>query len=312
MNLLQTISKKVTRAANLVLNPIESLFAPHDFPREHAPVFIIGAPRSGSTLFYQLLVNHFDFGYLTNFHCQYYGFPYLAHKLAKPWIPKQFPYVEYKSEHGRTQGTWSPSECGEFWYRWFRRFPQYVSLEEANTRKMHDVRRVVSGLISVMQKPLLFKNMNCALRLRPLNVAFPEAVFLVISRDTLSCAESLLMTRKRVHNDFNKWWSMEPPNVEYLRTLSSEEQVIRQIRSIYSLIEKDAAVIGKDRFLYVCYQDLCTDVYATMRQVQNFLNGHDIHVNILRDNIPPSFEIKEHHQLDSGITQRLRSIIDES
>jgi len=44
-----------------------------DTPLRYPPLFIIGPPRTGSTLLYQLVVQRFDVGYLANRHCRLYG-----------------------------------------------------------------------------------------------------------------------------------------------------------------------------------------------------------------------------------------------
>lgn len=308
MNPSQIFFKKLTRAANLALNPLEPLFSARDFPRGLAPVFVIGAPRSGSTLLYQTLVNRFDFGYLSNFHCKYYGFPSLAHRLAKSRIPNPLPHVEYQSEHGKTEGEWSPSECGEFWYRWFRRKPVYVPMQDADKTKMKYMRRAIAGLTNVFQKPLLFKNLYCSLRLAPIHAAIPESVFIVIHRDPFQNAQSLLLGRQRVHGNFSTWWSAEPPNIEHLRTLPPEEQVAGQIAGIYQLIERDSQTIGAERFLHIQYERFCADVNDTMSQVHTFLNGHKIQVNF-KGKTPDVFNVSNENKLGAETSNRLHKAI---
>ena len=39
---------------------------------EKPPIFIIGPPRSGSTLLYQVLTSYFDLSYFKNLHSKYY------------------------------------------------------------------------------------------------------------------------------------------------------------------------------------------------------------------------------------------------
>ena len=45
---------------------------------DYPPIFIIGAPRSGSTLLLQAIIEVFDLGYISNCHCNWYGAPALA------------------------------------------------------------------------------------------------------------------------------------------------------------------------------------------------------------------------------------------
>ncbi len=294
---------------NSLLQHVEPWFAPQGYPIAHSPIFIIGAPRSGSTLLYQVLVNRFKFGYLANLHDKYFGFPYFVEMLAGKLRPKDF-HATYKSMHGRTDELWGPSESGSFWYRWFRRKPQYVPLGEVDPKKMEQLKRVMAGLISAFHSPILFKNMPCALRLQPLASAFPNAVFLVIRRDLLMTAQSILETRQRIHSDVRIWWSMEPPDIDEIKTLEPEQQVVRQICSIYNLIDRDAVQIGRDRFLFITYEDFCADVHGVTNRVQEFLKKHEIEVEI-RGEVPPSFKISRNVRLDQPITDRLIRAIDQ-
>jgi len=49
----------------------------------YPPIFIVGAPRSGSTLLYQLLAYYYNFSYFTNYSSLFYrdGQQYLVSYL---------------------------------------------------------------------------------------------------------------------------------------------------------------------------------------------------------------------------------------
>ena len=65
----------ITSLENLTLKKIE-------YQREY-PVFIIGLPRSGSTLLFQLLINNFKFSYFTNLVNVFFRCPVLILKIFK-------------------------------------------------------------------------------------------------------------------------------------------------------------------------------------------------------------------------------------
>jgi hypothetical protein len=264
-----SIQSRSLNIINRTLDAAEKSLAPGRGTFCFSPTFIIGAPRSGSTVFYQTLVNAFSFGYLTNLHCQLYGAPYLLQAAVGRWLPQaQSPYT---SEHGQVDGLMSPSECGQFWYRWFRRRPQYVPIEDIDMRQLQSLRRVLIGLTNAFGQPLLFKNLNCALRLQPLAALLPEARFIYIRRNPLWMAQSLLLGRQRVHGNKDIWWSLEPPNIDELRGLPPEEQVVRQVDSIHRLILKEMQTIGPERFLSVPFENFCSDVRGTLGAVRLFL-----------------------------------------
>jgi hypothetical protein len=243
---------------------------------ETPPVFIIGPPRSGSTLLYQCLVNTLDFGYLANVHGLVYGAPTLVEHLTHATDrPRNFPY---RSEFGRTRGAWSPSECGEFWYRFFRKNPQYVSAHHVTDRKKQELRNVIATLSRIMKRPLLIKNMPNALRLGPLAQALPSAVYLVTRRQELATARSILGARLSLHGNYERWWSMAPPRTDGVRNLPPTLQVLEQIRSVYDEIDTHREKMSRDLFLDVSYESFCANPGQQIARIKTYLESHGIAV----------------------------------
>ena len=305
MKILERSKSIGIRAVNSLLDPVERVFAPRKSAFAFPPVFIIGAPRSGSTLLFQTLVNAYRFGYLSNLHCLCYGFPYLLQVL----VGRRLPDVNssYTSTYGYIEGLSSPSECGEFWYRWFRRRPQYIPLEEIDLAGLRSLRQVLIGLTDTFGLPLLFKNMPCALRLQPLSAILPEARFLFVRRHALWTAQSILFARLQVHGNKATWWSMEPPNVESLRNLPPEEQAVRQIAAIHELIDRDRRTIGEERFLEISFEDFCRNVHETLEQVAHFLQQGSVGLTP-RSSVPETFPVSQTVGLPQDEFQKLQSV----
>ena len=64
---IKKLSKHLIILANNFLGFLEPYFYPKKTPQKLNPIFIIGAPRSGSTLLYQVLTHRYKFIYLNNF-----------------------------------------------------------------------------------------------------------------------------------------------------------------------------------------------------------------------------------------------------
>ena len=263
-------------------------------PLPNRPILIIGAPRTGSTLLYQVLTENLDVGYMSNYHCRYYFWPSLIERLVHP-LKWRTP-TDFSSRFGKTQRKTEPSECGAYWYRFFRTKPQYVPLEEVDPKAMSRLRGSMRRLIKAFGRPILFKNLNNALRLRPLASALPEALFIVIERDLKDTANSLLAGRKSIFGTYDQWWSMEPPDIENIRKKPPHIQVVEQVLSIYRLIDEDAEYIGKNRFLKVNYKSLCDNPGQVMIEIDNFFRAHKLHVG-KRGDIPKSFTIQENNNI---------------
>lgn len=275
----------------------------------HAPIFIIGAPRSGSTLLYQVLTSYWDIAYLSNLHCKFYSIPSLIERVFRP--SRKYKPQSYTSFYGQAPGCFSPGECGEFWYQFFRRCPPYVTLEDVDERKMFIMQSTIRKLSCIAKKPILFKNLYCSLRLEPIKKYLPESVFIVITRDVIDNAHSILEGRKKKLGEYDKWWSVEPPEAEELKSLPAHEQVAEQIYCIYNLISRNANEIGEQDFLWISYEDLCSDVKGTLRQISMFLSQKHIRLNQRTDSseLPDSFRMRDDIRIDQKLYDELITYI---
>jgi len=272
----------------------------------YPPIFIIGAPRSGSTLLYQAMLDYFDFGYLSNLHCFLYGYPALVERMVHPTQRRKGNY--YVSEYGKTKGWSTPSECGDFWYRFFRRRPQFIPMAAVTEKNLTQLRSAVRSFGNSVKKPLLFKNLNCALRLEPTINALPEAVFLVIHRNELNNAQSILKGRKDIHGTYDQWLGVEPPDVEALKKLPCYQQVVLQIRHTHLLIDKARDKFGRAKFYDILYEEFCLHPYKIFKGIETFLSSHRL-LYTQRGKIPSRFQLKTKVNIDEELFNKLREYI---
>jgi hypothetical protein len=295
------------RALNRGLAFVEtSLASGGEAPLRHPPLLVVGAPRSGSTLLYQLLVERFDIGYLSNLHCRFFGAPSLVERLARGRLAVRT--ASYASIHGRTSGATAPSECGEYWYRFFRKSPQYTPLAEADPARLRRLRASVRALGDAAGHPLVFKNLVCSLRLGPIGAALPEALFLFVRRDLADNAQSLLAARQRIHGDYAAWWSVEPPGFERLIALPPHEQVVEQVRAVEAVVEEDRESLGRGRFHELRYEDLCDDPRGALDAIARFAAGRAVSL-VPRREVPSRFERREQAELDAGLRSALAEYV---
>jgi len=281
------------RGLNNGLAALETRQDGWETPLPQKPIFVVGAPRSGSTLLYQLLVVRFDVAYLSNLHCRFFGAPAFVERAVGKRLR---PPGDFSSRFGSTRGLAAPSECGPYWYRFFRKFPQHVSLAEADPGRLQRLRESVRAFAKAADRPLVFKNLVNSVRLAPLAAALPEALFVVVRRDEADTAASILAGRRTVHADESEWWSVEPPQIERLRTLPPREQVLEQVRAIESLVDETKEEIGRDRFLDVRYEDACADTHRALGSIAEFAERHGVGLRIRRE-VPTRFEPGAHSRL---------------
>jgi len=295
------------RSVNSVLHGVEcGLLARGKNRLDFPPVFILGAPRCGSTLLYQLMLDCYDFGYISNLHCKFHGAPSLAERLFRP--SRQRKPSSFESDHGRVSGWGSPSECGDYWYRFFPRSPQYAPLKDVSPGSVRDLRKSMVAMGAAMRKPLVFKNLPCSLRLGPIMKALPESAFIVVQRDKLETAHSILEARFNLYGNYDGWFSVEPPGYDTLVKKPVYEQAAVQVQSIHRLIE-EARGTAPERFLDIEYEDICHDTHEALGRVSIFLEGQGIAV-ARTGQVPESFEVIRPVPIDEKIYEGLKRHFD--
>lgn len=241
------------------------------------PVFIIGPPRSGTTLLYQLLVRQMHPGYINNFVGNCYGFPYLAIRIYQSLITGRMP-MDLSSEAGRTAGFRGPHEFGNFWYRWFPKSPQYAAAGDITNEQAEEIRRYITGFYRLFERPVVFKNVVHSVRIRALMKIFPRTLFLVNYRNPVYTAQSIYRLRTRKRASHEDWWSVEPRNVEEIRQYPLPAQCVHQVYAIQQQIEEDRAETRPEQFHTVQYEDICADPANSLRQISAFLQQYGLSV----------------------------------
>lgn len=273
-------------------------------PLRYAPIFIIGPPRSGSTLLYQCMIERFEVGYFSNLHHRAYSNPALLERVLR--VSRWPRRPSYSSRHGRTPGWTGPSEAWRYWYRFFPRHPQYVTLAGANAARLAALRGSMRALGNAFKRPILIKNLPCALRLAPIHEALPEAIYLVMQREWSATGRSILAARQQVRGSYDQWWSVEPPGFEQLAARPGHEQVVEQIQRIYSIIDDARAKYGADRFYDVSFEDFCADAHTGLASVAAFAMRHGIGL-MVRKAIPPQFQLGGAPKIDPGLLNELEA-----
>jgi len=237
-----------------------SLFAEllGDCPRPAAaPVlFVLGAPRTGSTVFYQALIQYFRLPYFSNLtNTVFPRHPLVAAHLLHAL--RESIKIGFSSNYGKTTGALQPSEASYVFHNWFggEQPSQSRSCSILEERREHCVRTVAS-IQRLFRAPLVTKNAWNCFRIESLARLFPNAFFLWIRRDLIGSAVSDLAARYVVQNDPNVWNSATPARVEELRRRPCWEQVIENQYEFSVAIEEGLARYVPDRHAVVWYEEL--------------------------------------------------------
>ena len=272
------LKNKLTIPINFFLSPIENFWlynTDKEILKFFPPVFILGAPRSGTTILYQLLCKYFNFGFINNFVADFYRLPNAATSFYKKFFNEQ-NNISLESKFGQSQNLYGPNEFGSFWYQWF---DNDHKLKKPISIIKKEILSGVSGLTKIHQKSILFKNVVNSMRVIQLNKIFDNPVFIVITRDELDTAQSILNARVKLYNDKNHLWSVMPSRID-----NSEfekpywTQIIQQIRGVHFNIDLAKGAIGDDKFIFVEYSDLCNNTIKVLESIKDKLNYRGVNI----------------------------------
>ena len=279
---LGALRRRTHRAAVEGLGAIAERGAPTG-PLPHAPVLIVGPPRSGTTLLGQAMVAGLDLGWFSGWHNALAGAPGL---VPTSWLGA--PATHFRSDHGRL-GSWrEPHEAATWWYRFFPRDPQAVASEEADPAALERLRRSMAAVLARAGRPVVWKNVVNSVRLEPILTAIPEAIVIEARRDDAAAAASILRARASQAGGVDQWWSVRPAGWEALASATPEAQVQGQIDGVRAALDQAQASHPATAWLNVDYADLVNDPRAAIDRIGDHIERGDAGHRRL-DRLPATF-----------------------
>lgn len=241
-------------AMNSALAPAErDRIKDFDRPKQR-PVIIVGAPRSGHTVFSQILAATGAFGYITNFTARFWDAPVLGAELQRSLGPIN-EEVTFVSKHGRISGWSAPHEGGNFLRRLIKFSDNHVADRNPSDGEISEWRQEIAALEDFHGKNILLRNIIYGFNLPIVFDALPNALIVVVRRDPLFQAQSIYEARSE-HGDPNVWWSARPANFDSVRHLAWPDQIAGQIAGCYETLAKMQEQ-HPGSFLNLAYEDIC-------------------------------------------------------
>ena len=190
-------------------------------------ICIIGAPRTGSTLLYQIMVNMFDTFYITNY-MNSDKVPLAKISEAYYYFEKKNKLVSYESNQGKTIGKFAPSEASNIFKKWFGgEHPSQTHSCRLLPGQKDNMQDTFESIQRIFNKPIVIKNAWNCFRIQSLYEMFPDIKFIWIRRDIIAASISDLAT-KYFMGDREKWSSATTFNYRTIQQLAYWEIVVQQ------------------------------------------------------------------------------------
>lgn len=254
-------------------------------------IWVVGLPRSGTTLAMQLLARHLNVGYVNNLMARFWCAPQTGAVLSRIVLKEMRP-GSYSSSYGSTEDLAGPHEFSYFWKRLFGiqddsdiRFSQLE--RETDWSK---VQEVLTAIGSQFDGPMTYKAFYPAYFPEQFQSLFPNSLWIFISRPLLEVADSLTRAREAYYGERSKWLSMYAEGYqEYLKE-PYWRQIALQIRDLSRIFLNEApSKLPTDRVLHVSYGELCSDPRGFLERVIERAGALDLGSLDLRGALPESF-----------------------
>lgn len=264
-------------------------------------VFIVGLPRSGSSLLYQRLASTNMFSYFNNFTARFWRAPYVGFRLAQILEIVDDRSLSFTSDYGKTgDGLHSPHECMFFWDRWFARgqVEQEVSKDKWSEIDGKALKQELAAIERVLEKPLLLKSQFwLTLQIDYLKEIFPNSIYVSTWRNPLYVGQSIAMARKQIHGDLNSWWSVKPKEYDSIKGLGWADQVMGQVYFTERKMQRSMKSLKENRIVESNYFDLCSSPSTCLDALSEKLRslGEDVDMDVGRQD---SFPNADRQKLD--------------
>ncbi|NNG03717.1 MAG: sulfotransferase [Inquilinus sp.] len=269
------------------VDPASAVVAEDPVDGGDAPIFLIGPPRTGSTIVYQAMVRGLDLGYISNLMALLPRFMVrmdrVHRRLGRP-MPALHP-----GKYGFVPGLWAPSEAGKVVDRWFD--PDRTGEERSA------VRRMLAALSGNGGRPTIIKSPSLVLRLPGIREILPQARFVVLSRSPAFVAQSLLLGRRDPTIATDRWSGVEPADFSAHADRGLAYQVVRQCVELTRAIESNLGDLPADRIVRLRYEDFCA---SPRRAVLSVAEAFGLMPSPALGDLPVRFEPRDRQRVDQA------------
>lgn len=235
------------------------------------PLFILGLPRSGTTLVYQYIVHRLHVAYFTN---GVGSHPFAPCATTAGALRANPPYrSDFESSYGRSSGEMAPREAGSFWLRFFDvdAYETRADIADAAASELERSVRCVQSLFD--GAPFVNKNVKHLLHIDALAAIFSDAHFLLVDRDREDVAVSVLRGRVKTLGGAGEWFSAKPENYDELAKLDPVAQIVAQLDALEQRMLADLSRLDAKRVHRIVYESFCAEPESVIHACAPVFDG---------------------------------------
>ena len=199
------------------------------------PIFIVGAPCSGTNIFYRTFAKHPDLAWISN----------ITKKIPSSlWLTRII--MLFRDDH-------RPTEANNVWQKFVDNDDESLDREDVTAAARKYFHSVLQNNLRIFNKPrFVNKCPGNSVRIEFLKEIFPDAVFIHILRDGRAAAYSILRSRLR-HS--GAYWSVKPPGWQDLLKLPLVDACALQWKMTVEAILQSAKKLPGEQFMEIRYEE---------------------------------------------------------
>lgn len=289
--------KFLSEINNNLLEIEESLYA--EKLDELPNCWIIGLPRSGTTLLSQLLCNCLEVGYINNFIARFWRVPVTGIKFSKIILGDDRG-SSFKSDYGKSDTIYGPHEFSYFW-QWLLKMenmPPYLPDEATAKIDWHLVKKIFINISNAFGKCVVYKALDVGYHIEKFHALFPKSLFIYIERDPMDVASSLVNARINYYQDVNKWWSMYPVEYNKIVDIPYWQQIPAQMFFLKKMYEYGFGRVNPKNVLKITYDELCLTPSLILNKVITFIENLSSYKTKQINDPPPEFKKSKPNIID--------------
>lgn len=251
-------------------------------PSRHPLIFVVGPSRSGTTVVYQALVKALPVSYINNLTSIFPRSPITATRLVRR--PFRNADVRLQSYYGRTANWWEPNDKLFLWERWLGGNLRVPPTDLAPDMAQEMV-QFFGAWSETFGQPLLNKVNALNFSAHLVAPVLPQAYFICLTRHPVFLAQSLLQARRDINGTTNLPYGVDLPS--RIRDVDPYKDVCSQVREYGAVADRQEALIGRDKFWLVSYEDFCARPSLLVERVAREALGIDFDAEAVDHVVPP-------------------------
>lgn len=251
-----------------VLKPLQQKIEKRFKKMNYPFLFIVGCPRSGTTILLQWLASLGVFSYPSNFLTRFAYSPYVGALVQTMLFNKEYDFnndfydiqssINFKSILGKSKGALAVNEFQHFFRNYMDNFdPEYLSEEQELKVDFEGIKYGLNSITETTNKPFVTKLFMLQYNLSNVITNMERSLLLHIRRKPLFNMQSIYFARIKYFNDINIWLGAKPKEYRWLKDMDIYHQIAGQVYFTYKKIKSQLKNFKNENKLVLKYEKFC-------------------------------------------------------